>query len=130
VARCDKVTDERVRYLYAALKPGLYQVLISTYVSGLEGTFTVKVISNYRISFESVWPPRWMVAQEQKSEDIMRELAIQAQNEFTNNIKKIGKKCLKISRELFGVQMKKQSLVGANKEQEKDMDSDEDSDDD
>ena len=130
VARCDKVTDERVRYLYAALKPGLYQVLISTYVAGLEGTFTVKVISNYRLSFESVWPPRWMIAQEQNSDDIMRELAIQAQNEFTNNLKKIGKKGLKIFRELFGVQMKKKSLVGANMELEKDEDSDEDSDDD
>ena len=130
VARCDKVTNERVRYLYAALKPGLYSVLIGTYVAGLEGTFTVKVISDYRLSFESVWPPRWMLAQEKTSEDIMRELALDAKNEFRNNLKKFGKKAAKIFRELFGVETKKRSLVNTNTEPEKEEESEEESDDD
>eukprot|EP00606_Chrysophyceae_sp_TOSAG23-5_P000052 GSChrysophyteH2.ASY1.ANO1.1648.1 assembled CDS len=109
VARCDDVTDDRVKYLYAALKPGLYSVLISTYVAGMEGTFTVNMISNYRTTFESVWPPRWMMNHEQTSEDIMREMAQQTQSKMYSKLKKLGRKTQKLLRELFGAPEKKKS---------------------
>jgi hypothetical protein len=129
VAKCDKVTADRVKYLYAALKPGLYTVLISTYVAGLEGTFTVNMISNYRTSFESVWPPRWMMSQEQTSEDIMRDLAQQTQSELLSKLKKWSRKALKISGELFGVTKEKKDNTGIEMPEE-DSDYEDSSDDD
>eukprot|EP00605_Chrysophyceae_sp_TOSAG23-4_P002684 GSChrysophyteH1.ASY1.ANO1.2961.1 assembled CDS len=114
VARCEDVTADRVRYLYAALKPGLYTVLVSTYVSGMEGTFTVNMISNYRASFECVWPPRWLMNQEQTSEDLMRELAKETQSQLLAKFKKYGRKATKIFRELFGVQSNKKGVSNIN----------------
>lgn len=52
---------ERTQHLYATLKPGLYIVLVATYVKELEGNFTVTLLSNYRSEFTPLWPPKWML---------------------------------------------------------------------
>ena len=98
----DDVTADRVRYLNAHLHPGLYVVLVSTYVHELEGAFTAKVTSNYKISFETFWPPKWVMGEERSNDDSVNELA----NSTTNNLvaagKKFSKKAIKITKELFG----------------------------
>ena len=127
VERCDEVTSERVRYLDLNLKPGLYTVLVATYIRGMEGTFTVKLISQYRVNFESVWPPKWMMGQEQTSEDVVNELASAAQNEVVQNLKKTWKKGMKIFKELFGVTDKvKRPGVGTGDGEDEGGESDED----
>lgn len=102
VAQCDEVNADRTRYLYASLKPGLYIVLIATYVHELEGTFTVKAVSNYRLQFDSVWPPRWVMGADKSADDLVKDMAVTARDELFANLKAQSKACLKVMRDLLG----------------------------
>jgi hypothetical protein len=55
---------ERTQHLYATLKPGLFIILIAPYMTGMEGNFTVTLLSNYKTVFEPLWPPKWMIMQD------------------------------------------------------------------
>lgn len=127
----DGVTADRVRYLNAHLHPGLYTVLVSTYVHELEGTFTAKVTSNYKISFDSFWPPKWIMGDERNNEDLVNELASSTTNNFIAATKKFSKKALKITKELFGSGdkvKKKTGIEGMDAESESEPESDSDDD--
>ena len=52
---------ERERVVYANLNPGIYVVIVATYVAGMEGNFTISLLSNYRNEITPLWPPRWMM---------------------------------------------------------------------
>lgn len=51
---------ERTIHLYANLKPGVYVILAGTYITGMEGNFTLSLLSNYKTTFSQVWPPTWL----------------------------------------------------------------------
>ena len=53
-------TDERSQHVYTALKPGLYTILPCVYKAGMEGNYTLSILSNTRTKLYSYWPPRWM----------------------------------------------------------------------
>jgi len=133
VASCSEVAREKVRNLYVTLTPGLYMVLVGTYVGGLEGNFSIKLLSNYRTHFEPLWPPRWMLKSGDKnSEDVMKELALAASAEAKKRFTKFANNARKVIRELCGTSGgKKKSAGGAagGGEEEDDEDEDEDEDD-
>ena len=53
---------EKLQYLYVnSLSPGLYIVLVACYLAGMEGRFTISLLSNYKTEFNSVWPPVWIL---------------------------------------------------------------------
>ena len=47
---------ERTQHLYATLMPGLYVILVAPYISGMEGIFTMSLLSNYKLSVSQMWP--------------------------------------------------------------------------
>lgn len=47
------------------LGPGLYMVLVGAYVAGMEGRFQFSILSNYRCDSTPVWPPAWMLKDEE-----------------------------------------------------------------
>jgi hypothetical protein len=53
---------DRTIHLYANLKPGVYVVLAGTYITGMEGNFTLTLLSNYKTNFTQLWPPTWLQA--------------------------------------------------------------------
>jgi len=55
----------REQHIYTSLKPGVYVVLVATYITGMTGNFTLSVQSNYKCKFGQLWPPSWL--QEGKS---------------------------------------------------------------
>jgi hypothetical protein len=58
---------EKTLHLYAnGLEAGLYMVIVGAYVSGMEGHFHFKVLSNYRCDCLPIWPPAWMLKDENK----------------------------------------------------------------
>jgi hypothetical protein len=62
VAYTGEPIDERTQHLYASLRPGLYVIIPAIYKAGMEGNYTLTVMSNGRTKFQSIWPPRWMTA--------------------------------------------------------------------
>lgn len=50
----------REQHLYATLKPGIYVVLVATYVKGMTGNFTLTMLSNYKSKMGQIWPPVWL----------------------------------------------------------------------
>ena len=60
VAYSGPAQAERTIHLYASLKPGLYVVLVGTYITGMESNFTLSLLSNYKTSFQQLWPPTWL----------------------------------------------------------------------
>jgi hypothetical protein len=128
VAQCDEVNDDRVRYLYTSLKPGLYIILVATYVHELEGAFTCKVISNYRLAFESIWPPKWMLGQDKSEADLVADLAVSARDEMMASFKAMSKKGLKIMKELLGSSGDDKKGDGDGSDDDDDGDYDDDSD--
>jgi hypothetical protein len=53
---------DRTIHLYANLKPGVYVVLAGTYITGMEGNFSLTLLANYRTNFTQLWPPTWLQA--------------------------------------------------------------------
>jgi hypothetical protein len=51
----------------SGIRPGLYMVLVGAYLAGMEGSFNITMVSNYRTEFLPVWPPAWMVKDEKTS---------------------------------------------------------------
>merc|ERR1719453_3037704 len=43
--------------LYASLSPGVYVLLVGTYVAGMEGQVNITVMSNYVARTEQIWTP-------------------------------------------------------------------------
>ena len=74
IACLDEPKKDRTQFLYAALKPGLYVVIVPTYVAGTEGNFTISLLSNYRSDFGQLWPPKWMADGRMSSEALQQEL--------------------------------------------------------
>ena len=37
-------------------------ILVATSRAGMEGSFRISLLSNYRTEFQSVWPPDWLMA--------------------------------------------------------------------
>lgn len=60
VAYSGPCKTERTIHLYANLKPGVYVVLVGTYITGMEGNFTMSLLSNYNANFTQIWPPTWL----------------------------------------------------------------------
>jgi hypothetical protein len=52
--------EEKTQKLYATLSPGLYVILIPTYLSAMEGSFSVSLMANKSTEFKLLWPPFWM----------------------------------------------------------------------
>ena len=103
VVQMSDVNNDRERSLYASLKPGLYVVLVGTYVANMEGKFSVTLSTNYRVSFDSIWPPRWVVQSgEKSSEDVMRELALKSALDAGKSLKEAWKNLRTFWKELFG----------------------------
>lgn len=90
---------ERVQYLYGSLNPGLYVVLVAAYVSGLEGNFTCTLLSNYRSSFSSFYPPAWMIKKSKTKAEREKEKAAQSLDAKMDDA---AKKTRKFIRDLFG----------------------------
>jgi len=103
---------EKVLNLYVdAMKPGLYIVMIAAYMSGMEGSFSVNMLSNYRTEFLPIWPPTWMLKGEKMPENEIKNTIANASAKTQNFISK-------------GLKM----LVGAgadNFDSESDLDDDE-----
>lgn len=95
-----KPTKEKTIHLHETLKPGVYVVVVPTYLSGMEGNFTVSLVSNYRCKFYSIWPPKWML----KDENIGRahELLDGGAGAAKDKIDQVGKYFKKASALLFG----------------------------
>jgi len=56
---------EKTLHVYANnMKPGLYVVLIATYLTGMEGNFQLNILTNYRCDVTAIWPPAWMLREE------------------------------------------------------------------
>jgi hypothetical protein len=51
----------RNQYLYTFLQPGSYVVLVPIYVAGMTGQFDLSIFSNFRVDFNALWPPKWML---------------------------------------------------------------------
>ena len=71
---------ERTQHLYAKLMPGLYVVFVAAYLQGMEGNFTIKLLSNCRNDFQPLWPAKWMLGgsaeiQQSGAEEKMSEVA-------------------------------------------------------
>lgn len=61
---------KKVLSLYVnSLDPGLYIILVATSLSGMEGHFTISLLSNYRTDFDSLWPPHWLLNKEEMPTD-------------------------------------------------------------
>jgi hypothetical protein len=119
VVQMSEITTERERSLYASLKPGLYVVLIGTYVANLEGKFSVTLSTNYRVSFESLWPPRWVVQPgDLSAEDVMKQMALKGVMELGKNFKEMWKNLMILRKDLLG--------TGANIDEEEDDDDEDD----
>jgi hypothetical protein len=119
VSQLPDVSAARERSLYASLKPGMYMVLVGSYVSGLEGKFSISISSNYRTAFTPVWPPKWVVQSgEQSPEDVMKLLAQRGALEIGKGIKEAIKKAKVVWRDLIG--------TGGAKEVEEEDEDDED----
>jgi len=120
VEQLTEVTAERERSLYSSLKPGLYVVLVGTYVGNMEGKFGVTLSTNYRTSFEALWPPRWVVQPGDKSaEDVMRDLARKSAEEAGKSLKELWKSLVTLRRDLFG-----SGAAAADADDEEDEDED------
>jgi len=58
---------EKTLHLYVNnIKPGLYVILVATYIAGMEGNFQLNVLSNFRCDVGAVWPPAWMLREDGK----------------------------------------------------------------
>jgi hypothetical protein len=79
VCRTPEPKAERSVYLYATLKPGLYNIFIPLYLKGMEGHFTLNVMSNYACKVNPLWPPRWMLREGGKTKN---------EQELENNVEK------------------------------------------
>ncbi len=90
---------ERVQHLYGSLNPGLYIVLIAPYVSGLEGNFTCTLLSNYRASFSSIWPPAWMIRKTKTKAEKEKEKAGKGMEAQLDEAANKGRRFI---RDLFG----------------------------
>merc|ERR1712072_90974 len=90
---------ERVQHLYGSLNPGLYIVLVAPYVSGLEGNFTCTLLSNYRTSFSSIWPPAWVIKKAKTKAEKEKE---QASKSMDAQLDEAANKGRRFIRDLFG----------------------------
>jgi hypothetical protein len=69
VASTGSPQKEKILNLYLnTLEPGLYLVLVATYLSGMQGNFTVGLLSNHRAEFAALWPPQWLLKGEKMPE--------------------------------------------------------------
>lgn len=80
---------QRTQHLYATLRPGMYIILVATYISKMGGIFSLSILSNYRIGFTQFWPARWLVdgkmVEGDDSDKETKELK-KLTNMFTNTI--------------------------------------------
>jgi hypothetical protein len=60
---------DRSVYLYATLKPGFYLIFVPLYLKGMEGHFTLNVMSNYKVGVHPLWPPKWMLREGGKTKN-------------------------------------------------------------
>ena len=51
---------ERTQHLYATMKPGMYVVMVGAYVAGMEGIFSLSILSNYKVDLVQFYPTRWL----------------------------------------------------------------------
>ena len=93
-------TMSSTQTMYLSLKPGLYMVLVGVYRTGMEGHFTITMLSNYRADLISVWPPSWMLKVGGK-EDAKIDLNKEADSAEAGAVE-MGKKIMKNFRKLFG----------------------------
>ena len=127
IAQMPDVTAERERNIYVSLKPGLYIILIGTYVAGMEGKFSVSLSTNYRATFEPLWPPKWLVAPGAKTnEDVMKDLARKSALEASKGLRDLLKYLNKARKEIFGSGGGEKGAEGEEDEDDDDDDDEED----
>ena len=111
---------ERERVVYANLMPGIYVVIVATYVAGMEGNFTISVLSNYKNDIAPLWPPRWM----------MKGAAEAAADAMLENFNKFGGKEAAQKAKWLGSILNRtyKKLIGGEDEAEAEAGDDDDSD--
>lgn len=50
---------ERSLEIYCTLQPGIYVILVGTYVADMDGEFKISTLSNFETELEQLWPPTW-----------------------------------------------------------------------
>lgn len=51
---------EREQTIYCTLEPGVYVLLAATYLPGMEGPFSITLVSNFSLmDVTQLWPPVW-----------------------------------------------------------------------
>ena len=48
---------QRSLSIYASLEPCTYTLLAATFLPGMEGLFTIKIVSNWSLVLDQQWPP-------------------------------------------------------------------------
>ena len=92
---------ERVQNIYTSLKPGLYVILVGAYMMGMEGNFTITVLSNYKSEFTPVWPPKWMM--KKSLDDDKDDGDLQVADAARAAIEGVGKRATKRFQAFFGI---------------------------
>jgi hypothetical protein len=69
------------------LEPGTYVLLCATYLPGMEGPFTIKVVSNFSCDVEQLWPPVWREAT--LSEKLAQTAMAMAEKAHDNAVKEV-----------------------------------------
>lgn len=105
VCTLEEPTRDRQTSLYAFLNPGLYIVIIPTYVSGLEGNFSLSLLSNYKCDLTPIWPPKWMTSSGLDGSNaaaVLEELKKYGGEKTVTQIKNIGKSIQSFTSSIFG----------------------------
>jgi hypothetical protein len=113
VAYSGECKAEVTAHLYATLTPGMYIILIPPYAAGLEGNFTLKVMSNYRAKVAPLWPPRWVLRANKSAEQMLMESAADG---VEDGVGRLGKMFEKAANVLFGKEDDDDSLDNSGHE--------------
>lgn len=79
--------QERTVHLDARLSPGLYVVIVPTYIAGMIGHFSITLHARKRVDFRPLWPPEWIT-----KDSPPPQLPEQVLGEFSESKKKNAKK--------------------------------------
>jgi hypothetical protein len=95
---------ERERVVYANLMPGIYVIIVATYVAGMEGNFTISLLSNYKNDITPLWPPRWMMkgAVDAAADALMENLSKYGGKEAMQKAKWLGSILNRTYKKLIG----------------------------
>ena len=102
VAYSGTARANRTIHLYASLKPGLYVVLVGTYVREMESNFTLTLLTNWKTDMRQIWPPAWLKEGQEFNPNSLLGMEDTVRKEQEEKAKKLGSKLAKGWRDLMG----------------------------